>query len=604
MSLRSRQIARFSLLAAIALSWAATTDAETLTRQDREKIAQERVEEAMLAEQYGLNDERQRLLNEAVELAPDFAPARWALGQVQVNNEWVAASKVPAQMADDIRITAYENRRMECEEESSAKAHFALARWCEQRGLEAQSRAHLSKTIELDPAHVGARRELGFVFRDGQWIEPEVEQEARDQEQERLQNLAKWRGKIEKIRDGLTHKSLIRKEAARKDLMAINDVEAIPAIEAVLGADSQVTALAAIEALGGMERSDAATSLARFGVLSPWEEVRLAAGKQLAERPYDAYIPDLLGAMALPVSTRVTLGPAPDGKNLLFRHELYREGQDMKERMVLDTEYRRRRMPGGDRRETLNRALTDAQEKFVEREQQVAQQNAVTAEVNQRISDLLATATGIDLLPNPITWWNWWNDFNEVYVPIEGAKEEVDRYEHEEIDVYDETRIPTGITGGGSPGAPSGDCLAPGTIVWTSLGAKEIDRLQVGDLLLAKDPETGEIAYKPVLRTTVRPASDLIRVRAGGYDSSASGGHRFWGSGKGWVRARDLEAGMELHGVRGTTPIESVERTGYSQTYNAIVEDFSSYFVGPCQVLTHDNTVHERTDATVPGLAP
>jgi hypothetical protein len=48
--------------------------------------------------------------------------------------------------------------------------------------------------------------------------------------------------------------------------------------------------------------------------------------------------------------------------------------------------------------------------------------------------------------------------------------------------------------------------------------------------------------------------------------------------------------------------IESIEQTGFEPTYNLIVADFHTYFVGKAKILSHDNTIREPTVALVPGL--
>ena len=42
--------------------------------------------------------------------------------------------------------------------------------------------------------------------------------------------------------------------------------------------------------------------------------------------------------------------------------------------------------------------------------------------------------------------------------------------------------------------------------------------------------------------------------------------------------------------------------TGLEATYNLIVADFHTYFVGEGKILSHDNTIREPTVALVPGL--
>ena len=149
------------------------------------------------------------------------------------------------------------------------------------------------------------------------------------------------------------------------------------------------------------------------------------------------------------------------------------------------------------------------------------------------------------------------------------------------------------------------DCLAAGTLVWTDAGPVPIEQIRVGDLVLAQDPESGELAYQPVLRTTVRPRGPLVRVCLVNREVlETSGGHLFWVAGAGWTKARELLSGCELHGVTGTVRVSITETADEAETYNLIVADSHSYFVGEGKILCHDNTVRRPTKAKVPGLLP
>jgi len=129
-----------------------------------------------------------------------------------------------------------------------------------------------------------------------------------------------------------------------------------------------------------------------------------------------------------------------------------------------------------------------------------------------------------------------------------------------------------------------------------------VERIEVGDRVLARDVETGELAYKPVLHRTVRPTGPMVRVRLESESIDCSGGHPFWQSGRGWVKARSLAPGSRLHGVDGPSRVVGVEETGEEVTYNLVVADFHTYFAGMSMVLTHDNTIRKPTDIEVPGL--
>ena len=44
-------------------------------------------------------------------------------------------------------------------------------------------------------------------------------------------------------------------------------------------------------------------------------------------------------------------------------------------------------------------------------------------------------------------------------------------------------------------------------------GRRPIEGIKVGDCVLAQDVESGELAYKPVLGVTIRPAPPTMKMR-------------------------------------------------------------------------------------------
>ncbi len=295
----------------------------------------------------------------------------------------------------------------------------------------------------------------------------------------------------------------------------------------------------------------------------------------------------------------------------MYRHSFFREGQNENQLMVLETAYRRIAQPGGDSRESSQRALASAEINARNAEQAVLEENERTAELNTRITDALATATGQLLPGSPDSWWAWWNQYNEVFV--EGDKQTRTISQTREVNIVDRTSPdaePTGSGGtqGGSQQGLSGtqsypmDCLAAGTMIWTLNGLAPVEEIQAGDMVLSKHVNTGELSYKPVLRTTIRPKSNLVKLTAGSETIATSGGHPFWVSGQGWTKARELKPGAVLHTVNGSLQISAVAKGGEAETYNLVVADFNTYFIGAGLVLSHDNTIRETTNAIVPGL--
>ena len=99
----------------------------------------------------------------------------------------------------------------------------------------------------------------------------------------------------------------------------------------------------------------------------------------------------------------------------------------------------------------------------------------------------LAEATGEKGPSSPSEWWDWWYDYNEVYVPSGKPSNAADR---------PNSKAPAG----GGTQAQRGDCLAAGTLVRAETGPTAVEKVAVGDRVFCCDPETGCLALKPVLR--------------------------------------------------------------------------------------------------------
>jgi hypothetical protein len=66
--------------------------------------------------------------------------------------------------------------------------------------------------------------------------------------------------------------------------------------------------------------------------------------------------------------------------------------------------------------------------------------------------------------------------------------------------------------------------------------------------------------------------------------------------------AKEVADGDMLYSVTGTTRVENVKLATDAETYNLVVADFNTYFVGESGILVHDNMPRRPTRAFVPGL--
>jgi hypothetical protein len=117
---------------------------------------------------------------------------------------------------------------------------------------------------------------------------------------------------------------------------------------------------------------------------------------------------------------------------------------------------------------------------------------------------------------------------------------------------------------------------------------RNIEEIEEGDLVLSRDPETGEVAYKRVVEV-FRRTSDHLRILTvrdpdgGEQEFSTTDEHPFWVPQTGWVKAGELRLGQHVEQDDGQ--LATVVATAYEPhpegvtVYNFEVDDFHTYFV-------------------------
>jgi RHS repeat-associated protein len=149
-------------------------------------------------------------------------------------------------------------------------------------------------------------------------------------------------------------------------------------------------------------------------------------------------------------------------------------------------------------------------------------------------------------------------------------------------------------------GLPGCKCFLAGTGVLMADGStKSIEDVELGDEVLATDPETGETRAREVTRL-IRTEDDKhfntlsIATESGIEELTATYEHPFWSpSEKSWIEAGDLAPGMTLRTDDGDTVIVTANRafTKHARTYNLTVNDLHTYYVlaGNTPILVHNS---------------
>jgi hypothetical protein len=643
--------------------------ARAAAKNEHARAAAKIVEETLEREaREGLRD-RSEPLKPALEQVPDYGPARWHSGFVYdaQRKQWLRPREAADIALQDNRLAAYRRAREKSAE--TVEGQSQLARWCAKRKLDDQARAHWTRVLQWQPDHEEALGQLGLQMIQGNWVSDRDIAEAQTCARKASAAAAKWVPRLEKLRDRLAGKNARQAQKAREELMAIDDPEAVEALDVVFCRQASETALLGIELLGKIQSPQAAAVLAWHAAFSPWPPVREAAATALRLQEKYHYVPLLVGAMRTPIepgpqvgatsgdggtgsgatqtpmaSATPTYGSPRVGTLFRLDHRVstysFSKNENLKEHPYWwqspQTPLFSRTSPdrvanltnstvqkGGDRSTTQAReyyvirdnrlqsrrtegkvtvdkqvltpvgtytAVTKEQAEAYQRQVEAARYNLVVSAQNAALASALAEATGQHQPRSPSEWWQWWYDYNEVYVPSEKPRLAPDQ--------------PHSTAPAAGTEAQRGDCLAADTLVCTETGPTTVEKVAVGDRVFCCDPETGCLALAPVLRITVRPEGSLLKVRAGGEEFQSSGGHVFWVAGRGWVKARDLGEGMQLHTLRGTVPVDGIEPGTVQKTFGLVTADLHTFFAGKAAVLTHDNTIRPPTDRIVPGLAP
>jgi Pretoxin HINT domain len=224
----------------------------------------------------------------------------------------------------------------------------------------------------------------------------------------------------------------------------------------------------------------------------------------------------------------------------------------------------------------IQRASQNLQQRLAQDVQTVEATNASINDLNGRVLPVLGMITGQDLGAEPDKWRSWWTD-QLGYVYESKSPENKPTY-------TDTLQVQTPFTVGTAHTA----CFAAGTPVVTIDGPRTIEAIQLGDRVLSQDPTTGELSFRPAVAVHHNRPSPTLRIAVDGETIVATGIHRFWKAGRGWVMARDLKPGDRLRVVGGTAEVRSIEPDATQPVYNLDVADDRDFFVGGKGLLVHD----------------
>jgi hypothetical protein len=604
-------LVRAFLFAALMSGMARTAlAAEAAAPSLAELEAPQLVQAALDAAATGDAARRSALLEKALAVDPNCGPARWQSGQLQFQGKWRTADEVADLVAHNASWKQYCELRQELGE--SPAAHLQLAEWCRDHRLPDEERYHWANVLLAQPDHATARERLQLhEYRGGLFTQRQIDELEAAARLEK-KNLAAFKPRFTALcRDACTNDEP-RRAAALSQLRAASDPAAIAALESAVERASENSSkfstdlqLAMVAALGNMPQYEATLRLLNHAVFSPQGDVRQAAAEALKLRPQTDYLPLLMAALTSPVEVDVDVFAAPDG-TVRMTETLYQKGAEADAAHVHSTNFETEGVLRYDRAKNnpgrvLSSHLARAAARAADTEQRVADANAAAEERNERIEAVLKATAAIEPATSVESWWTEWQQYNELQYGSETPVSE--SYSEENFRfVYEQAPVMVPVAEGQRPITHS-SCFAAGTPVWTKAGLKPIEAMAVGDMVLSQNPETGEVAYRAVLRTTLGRPTRVLRLEFRGEAIVATRGHRFWVNGSGWKMAKFLEPGASLHSLKGPIDVQAIAPDADIECYNLVVDEFHTYFVGKSRLLVHDIGCPRPVVAGVPGSA-
>jgi hypothetical protein len=272
----------------------ADLEAYESARQDVGRDPAAHIRLALWCEAHGLRAEEQKHLALAVLLDPANPTARGLMGLAAYRGSWQRPEAILAKVKADEDLTArlaeYNARRARMA--ATADDHWKLALWCEEHGLEAEAKAHLTTVTRLDPARDAAWIRLGCKKLAGRWV-TEAQLDAEKTEAEAQQKADRyWKPLLVKWRSWLGDKA--RRGDAERDLQAVSDPRAARSVWQVFGRAGEASQERAVQMLAPLDCLASTRALALLATWGASREVRRVAADVLRNRDPREYVGFLL----------------------------------------------------------------------------------------------------------------------------------------------------------------------------------------------------------------------------------------------------------------------------------------------------------------------
>ena len=579
----------------------------------------------------------------------------WAIGS---SERWKATERIPKENwgeveFDDSGWSTAQLSNLDGPQNASSLAQLAspmeteVARWCSKNHLASQARYHWSKVLEFDSNNREALEGARMVRVNQQIVKPEEAKKIADDEAQARAAREKFFPEIKRFVENYLTVSGKRRDKLLEKILAIHDPAAIPSFREVARRyagkpEEENVVKVFVEFLGGIDHPVSTDVLTAMAIENENPEIRTAAAKCLQGRDLTDFVPGVMQRFRNPEQMAVRLNQDARTGDVLLAIQYKRDDHEVDEVRTDVIRFQGQLSRDGARRPRANDSQSNqwvstaapvgspsnpfvaplenvtvfgdlsgatsqrmlnslvwlrAQTRAAEAQRANETSRSTGELTNSRCAELLEIVTGKSLGKTPNAWSSWWKEYNDLHYPEKKALLVSSRYGLSNVTL---STISPNL---GTSGSRAAECFAKGTPVWTRRGVVGIETIRVGDEVLSQDVDTGELGYKLVTRTTIRPKGPMTKLDLGSQSIVSTRGHRYWKNGDGWRMAKHLTTGDSLSGLGGIYTVRQTEEGKAQEAYNLVVEDFHTYFVGTPGILVHDVGAPRGTSAVTPGLS-
>ena len=209
-----------------------------------------------------------------------------------------------------------------------------LARWCRKNAFDEEAKFHWRTVLAHDPNHKEALRALGVEWFGGQLMSHADVEKAKTAVRERKAAVKEFAPRVALGADAIGRRSQIAERGARRDSPCASRRPCrhwkrsrstaiwrrTPTLNNACG-----SARRCCRRVAAIADPEATHSLVRHALFSQLKSVRESAIAALKQRPVHDYLPQLLGALTMPIESSYRVVTDDDGSVHYF-HSLYREG--------------------------------------------------------------------------------------------------------------------------------------------------------------------------------------------------------------------------------------------------------------------------------------